>query len=98
MVSGKAAFSAQRCSLLLKLAAKHRKTPAQIILRWHIDHGLSAIPKSVRSQRIAENIAIFHFKLDNDEIAIIDALDTGARAGANPETVNRHTFNIKIED
>jgi diketogulonate reductase-like aldo/keto reductase len=81
-----------------KLAAKHGKTPAQIILRWHIDHGLSAIPKSVRAERIAENIAIFDFKLDNDELAIIDALDTGARAGANPETVNRHTFNIKIED
>jgi len=83
---------------IVKLAAKYGKTPAQIVLRWHIDHGLSAIPKSVRSERITENIDIFDFVLSKDEIAIIDGLDTGVRAGGNPETVDSKTFPKKIED
>jgi diketogulonate reductase-like aldo/keto reductase len=83
---------------IVKLAAKYQKTPAQVVLRWHVDHGLSAIPKSVRPERIAENIDIFDFLLTSDEVAAIDALDTGVRAGSNPETVNANTFPIKIED
>jgi len=84
--------------VILKLAAKYGKTPAQVVLRWHIEHGLCAIPKSVHAERIAENIDIFDFALANDEIAAIDALDTGARAGADPEIVGAKTFPIKIED
>jgi diketogulonate reductase-like aldo/keto reductase len=80
------------------LAAKHGKTPAQVIFRWHIDHGLSAIPKSVRPERIAENIDIFDFALTKDEVAAIDALDTGGRSGSNPELVNSNTFAIKLEE
>lgn len=83
--------------VIVQLTAKYGKTPAQVALRWHIDHGLSAIPKSVRPERIAENIDIFDFALTQDEIAAIDALDTGARAGSNPETVDSKTFAIKIE-
>ena len=83
---------------VVALAAKYGKTPAQIVLRWHIEHGLSAIPKSVRPERIAENIDIFDFVLTDDEVAAIDALDTGVRAGRNPETVNATTFTIKIDD
>jgi diketogulonate reductase-like aldo/keto reductase len=85
-------------STIVKLAAKYGKTPAQVVLRWHVDHGLSAIPKSVRPERIAENIDIFDFSLTSDEVAAIDALDTGVRAGTNPETVNAKTFPIKISD
>jgi diketogulonate reductase-like aldo/keto reductase len=80
------------------LAAKYGKTPAQVVLRWHIEHGLSAIPKSVHPERIAENIDIFDFELTGAEVAAIDALDTGARAGSNPETVHAKTFPIKIDD
>jgi diketogulonate reductase-like aldo/keto reductase len=84
--------------LIVKMAAKHSKTPAQVVLRWHIGHELSAIPKSVRPERIAENIDIFDFALRKDEIAAIDGLDTGVRAGFNPEMVDSNTFPIKIED
>jgi diketogulonate reductase-like aldo/keto reductase len=80
------------------LAAKHRKTPAQVVLRWHIDHGLVAIPKSVRRERIAENIDIFDFALTAEEVAAIDEMDTGVRSGPDPETVHSKSFPITIED
>jgi diketogulonate reductase-like aldo/keto reductase len=69
-----------------ELASKHGKAPAQVILRWHIENGLSAIPKSVRARRIAENIGVFDFALSPEDIAAIDALDAGMRGGPNPDT------------
>jgi diketogulonate reductase-like aldo/keto reductase len=81
-----------------KLAEKYRKTPAQVVLRWHIEHGLSAIPKSVRPERIAENFDIFDFALTADEVAAIDAIDTGERGGPDPEVVDPKLFPIKVED
>jgi diketogulonate reductase-like aldo/keto reductase len=80
------------------LARKYGKTPAQIVLRWHIEHRLSVIPKSVRQGRIAENIAIFDFKLSTDDVAAIDALDTGARGGPDPQLVDSKMFAFSIED
>ena len=71
---------------IVKLAKKYGKTPAQLILRWHIEHGISVIPKSVRPERIAENIDIFDFTLSAEDIAAVDALDTGMRGGPDPET------------
>ena len=94
----KAAKSPLEHPVIVKLAAKYGKTPAQVVLRWHISHELSAIPKSVRPERIAENIDLFDFALSKDEIVAIDGLDTGVRAGFNPEMVNSNTFPIKIED
>jgi diketogulonate reductase-like aldo/keto reductase len=84
--------------VIVGLAAKYGKTPAQVVLRWHIEHGRSAIPKSVRPERIAENIRIFDFTLTADEVAAIDALDTGARGGPDPEIVDTKLFPIKTED
>jgi diketogulonate reductase-like aldo/keto reductase len=84
--------------VVVQLAAKHGKTPAQVVLRWHIDQGLSAIPKSVRPQRIAENIDLFDFALSPNEMAAIDALDTGVRGGPDPEIVDTKLFNFRIED
>ncbi len=84
--------------ILVELASRYGKTPAQVVLRWHIQHGLSPIPKSVRAQRIAENIEIFDFALAPAEIAAIDTLDTGVRAGADPVTVDVRTFGLKVED
>jgi 2,5-diketo-D-gluconate reductase A len=62
---------------LKAIAAKHDKTPAQIVLRWHIELGIVTIPRSRNPNRIAENIDIFDFALTEDEIAAISALDTG---------------------
>jgi diketogulonate reductase-like aldo/keto reductase len=84
--------------VIVGLAAKYGKTPAQVVLRWHIEHGLSAIPKSVRPERIAENSRVFDFALTADEVAAIDALDTGARGGPDPEIVDTKLFPIKTED
>ncbi|MFC8662249.1 aldo/keto reductase [Streptomyces sp. NPDC057199] len=64
-----------------ELAAKYGKTPAQVVLRWHIEQGVCAIP-SVTPHRIAENLSGFDFSLTPAEVAAIDTLDTGLRSGA----------------
>lgn len=79
------------------LAGRYGKTPAQVVLRWHLQHGLSAIPKSVRPERVAENIDIFDFELSQADVAAIDAMDTGARSGPDPEAVDAATFPIKVD-
>ena len=73
---------------IARIAADHEKTTAQIILRWHLQHGHIIIPKSARSERMAQNFAIFDFELTTEEIASIDALDKGegGRVGPNPDT------------
>ncbi|MBV9265151.1 MAG: aldo/keto reductase [Acidobacteriaceae bacterium] len=83
---------------VLQIADKYRKTPAQIVLRWHVDHGLSAIPKSVRRERIEENIDIFDFTLSPEDLNVIDALDTGTRSGPDPEIFDANTYPVKVED
>jgi diketogulonate reductase-like aldo/keto reductase len=77
--------------VIAELATKYDKTPAQVVLRWHIEHGTSAIPKSVKAHRIAENFDVFDFSLTADEVATIDALDRGVRGGPDPEKLNRDT-------
>jgi diketogulonate reductase-like aldo/keto reductase len=84
--------------LVKQLAAKYRKKSSQIILRWHIEHGFSAIPKSFRAERIAENFDIFDFSLTREDIASIDAMDTGTRSGPNPQEVHAGTFPIRVDD
>jgi diketogulonate reductase-like aldo/keto reductase len=83
--------------LITSLATKYGKTPAQVVLRWHFQHGVITIPKSVHAERIAQNIDIFDFALAAAEVAAVDALDTGVRAGADPEVVGASTFPITIE-
>ncbi|HEX8239695.1 MAG TPA: aldo/keto reductase [Allosphingosinicella sp.] len=80
------------------LAEKYGRTPAQIVLRWHLEHGFSAIPKSVRPERIAENFDVFGFALSADEVAAIDALDTGNRSGPDPAEIDTKRFTLTIED
>lgn len=84
--------------VLVSLAAKYGKSAAQIVLRWHIEQGHSAIPKSVRSERIQENFDIFDFCLTAAELAAIDAIDSGTRGGPDPEKVDTNLFSFKIED
>jgi 2,5-diketo-D-gluconate reductase A len=66
------------------IAAHHDKTPAQTILRWHLQIGNVVIPKSVTPERIRENIEIFDFELSEDDLAAIARLDAGERIGPDP--------------
>ena len=70
---------------LARLAEKLGRSPAQVVLRWQIQNGVSAIPKSVHPERIAANIAIFDFELSAEDMAVINALDTGRRNGPDPD-------------
>jgi len=71
------------------IAVARQKTNAQIILRWHIQHGHIVIPKSSRPERMRENLDVFDFELSAEEITSIDALDKGARGLSGP---NQDTF------
>ncbi|MER7760446.1 aldo/keto reductase [Streptomyces sp. NPDC097619] len=66
-------------------AAKHGRTPAQVVLRWHLQLGNVAIPKSVTPSRIRENLDVFGFELDEADLAALGALDSGKRIGPDPD-------------
>jgi diketogulonate reductase-like aldo/keto reductase len=70
----------------------------RLIELWHLEHGLCAIPKSVKPHRIAENFDVFDFTLQPDEVAAIDALDTGVRGGPDPELLNRETAPLVVDN
>ena len=72
------------------IADKHKKSTAQVVLRWHIQLGLIVIPKSVHADRIQQNADVFDFELDNDDMAKISALNTDTRRGPDPATMNNH--------
>jgi diketogulonate reductase-like aldo/keto reductase len=80
------------------IARAHEKTPAQVMLRWGLQHGRSVIPKSTKPGRIAENIAVFDFKLTQDQMTAIDGLDTGRRGGPEPEAVTLEAFGRDIPE
>ncbi|MFF0498572.1 aldo/keto reductase [Nocardia aobensis] len=84
--------------VITAIAEAHAKTPAQVMLRWGLQQGRSVIPKSTRPQRIAENFDVFDFDLTGDELAAIDALDTGQRGGPDPADVTLETFGIDIPE
>jgi 2,5-diketo-D-gluconate reductase A len=70
------------------IAAKHSRTPAQVILRWHLQLGNVVIPKSVTPSRIAENIDVFGFQLDESDLTELSTLDRGERLGPDPDRFN----------
>jgi len=80
------------------IAQAHGKTPAQVMLRWGIQHGRLVIPKSTKPSRIAENIDVFDFELSADELAALDALETGNRGGPAPEAVTLEAFGRDIPE
>jgi 2,5-diketo-D-gluconate reductase A len=71
--------------VLGRIAQKHGKTPGQIVLRWHIEQGLVAIPKTANPERMKENLDVFAFALDADDIAAIATLDGGDESGVNSD-------------
>ncbi|MEU6113171.1 aldo/keto reductase [Streptomyces sp. NPDC047117] len=70
------------------IAERHGKTPAQVVLRWHLQIGNVVIPKSVTPARIRENLDVFDFTLSDADIDAITALDQGMRTGPDPDTLN----------
>lgn len=70
------------------IADRLGRTPAQVVLRWHLQQGRVVIPKSVTPSRIAENIALFDFELTGDDLAAIDGLERDGRVGPHPTEVN----------
>ncbi|WP_242364342.1 aldo/keto reductase [Limosilactobacillus antri] len=73
--------------VLKQIADQHHKSPAQVILRWHLQNGVSFIPKSVHEARIAQNADIYDFTLSAGEMTRIDALNNYQRTGREPELV-----------
>jgi diketogulonate reductase-like aldo/keto reductase len=81
-----------------RIAEAHGKSPAQVMLRWHLQEGRSVIPKSTKPHRIAENFDVFDFNLTGDEVAAIDALDTDQRGGPEPEVITLEAFGRAIPE
>jgi diketogulonate reductase-like aldo/keto reductase len=77
---------------IVTIAQAHAKSPAQVMLRWHLQQGRSAIPKSTNPARIAENFDVCDFELSADELASIDALDLGVRNGPDPDVARLANF------
>jgi diketogulonate reductase-like aldo/keto reductase len=72
--------------VITDLASAHGKTPAQVVLRWHLQLGNVVIPKSVTPERIEANFDVFDFELDDEAMGRIEGLDTGKRIGPDPNT------------
>ncbi|MFK7961271.1 MAG: aldo/keto reductase [Phycisphaerales bacterium] len=72
---------------IVEIAGRLDRTPAQVVLRWNLQHGTVTIPKSVRAERLAENAAIFDFELTEADMATIDGLDRAERIGPHPDEI-----------
>lgn len=85
-------------SVITDIATAHDKTPAQVMLRWHVQEGRQVIPKSVTPSRIAENFDVFDFELSAAELIAIDGLDTGVRGGPEPEDITLEAMGREIPE
>jgi len=74
--------------VIVELAEKYKKTPAQIILRWDLQNGVITIPKSIKEHRIIENADLFDFQLAEEDMKKISALNINSRSGADPDNFN----------
>ena len=73
---------------LVNIASKYNKTPAQIVLRWHIQRNVIVIPKSIHRERVLSNVNIFDFELTSQEMEIINGMNQNIRVGPNPDKFN----------
>jgi 2,5-diketo-D-gluconate reductase A len=85
--------------VITRLAERHEKTPAQVVLRWHLDLGNVVIPKSVTPGRIRENFSVFDFALTAEDARQIAGLESGHRIGPDPDVVGAKPsgFSSKID-
>ena len=83
---------------ILEIGERHGKTAAQVMLRWHLHEGRSVIPKSVKKERILENLDVFDFDLTAEELALIGGLDRGVRGGPEPEAVTLEAYGREIPE
>jgi diketogulonate reductase-like aldo/keto reductase len=83
---------------LLEIARQYGKSAAQVMLHWHLQEGRSAIPKSVKPARIAENFDVFDFELTREQVDAIDALETGVRGGPEPDSITLETHGRPIPE
>jgi len=81
-----------------QIAEAHGKSPAQVMLRWHLQEGRSVIPKSTKPHRIAENFDVFDFDLSDDQLTAIDSLDTDQRGGPEPSDITLENFGMPIPE
>ncbi len=84
--------------VITEIASAHGKSPAQVMLRWGLQHGRSVIPKSTNPARIAENLDVFDFELSAEQLSALDGLETGKRGGPAPEDVTLETFGRDIPE
>ena len=91
--------AALRSPVITRLADRYGRTPAQVVLRWHLELGNVVIPKSVTPARIRENIAVFDFRLSPEDVREIAGLETGRRIGPDPDVVGEKPsgFSTKID-
>ncbi|MGB8384356.1 MAG: aldo/keto reductase [Dermatophilaceae bacterium] len=83
---------------IVEIAQAHSKSPAQVMLRWHLQQGRSVIPKSTKPHRIAENFDVFDFELTSEELAAIDGLDTNKRGGPEPDSITLEAYGMPIPE
>jgi len=82
---------------IIKLGQKYKKAPAQIVLRWHNQHGRIVIPKSQHYERLLKNIEVFQFELTAEDMAAIDGLNRDLRGGPDPEVFNVAVYKAGVE-
>lgn len=102
-IGGVVAYAAGQSSplqdtVIEQIAGARDRTPAQVMLRWHVQQGRQVIPKSVRPLRIAENLDLFDFALTDADLAAIDALETGKRGGPEPSDITLEAYGIAIPE
>ncbi|WP_300682245.1 aldo/keto reductase [Nocardioides sp.] len=83
---------------LASIAHDHGRSPAQVMLRWHLQEGRSAIPKSTNPMRISENFDVADFALSPEQMAAIGSLDTGVRSGPDPDVARPDRFDLPIPE